>query len=95
VVAYDDSKPPLTESSPADLFLRYGKYGNQLYHYLRNNIHHERVQGDLAIDMKTFEEVSKVFEEVEEGVIARAYSVSSLESFEDQIESAREGGHAR
>jgi len=45
--------------------------------------------------METFEEVSKVFEEFEEGVIARAYSISGLGSFEDQIDSAREGGYAR
>ena len=45
--------------------------------------------------METFEEVSKVFEELEEGVIALAYSISGLKPFEDQIDSAREGGHAR
>jgi hypothetical protein len=45
--------------------------------------------------METFEEVSEGFKEFEEGVIARAYPISSLRSFEDQIDSAREGRHAR
>ena len=47
-----------------------------------------RVQGDLGINMETFEKVSKAFKEFEEGIIARAYSISGLRSFEDQINSA-------
>ena len=45
--------------------------------------------------METIEEVSKVFEELEESVIARAYPISGLRSFEDQIASVRkeEGTH--
>ena len=39
-----------------------------------------RVQRDLRIKMETFEKVSKAFEEFEEGVIARAYSISRLRS---------------
>ena len=45
--------------------------------------------------METIEEVSEAFKEFEEGVIARAYSISSLRPFEDQMDSAREGGLAR
>jgi hypothetical protein len=65
-------------------------------HDFRDNIRHQRVQRDLGIDMETFEEVSKVFEEFEEGVIARAHSISGLRSFEYQIDStSEEGSHAR
>ena len=92
VVAYDYRTTLLTESSSAYLFLCYGKYRNQLYHYLRDHIRHKRVQGDLGIDMETIEEVSKVFEELEEGVIARTHSISGLGSFEDQIDTVREEG---
>jgi hypothetical protein len=86
------SKTLLTESSSADLFLRDGKYRNQLDHDFRDNIRHQRVQGDPGINMETFEEVSEAFEEFEEGVIARAHSVSGLRSFEYQIDSASEEG---
>ena len=91
VVTYD-YKTPHTESPSAYLFLCYCKYRNQLHHYLRDNIRHKWVQGDLGINMETIEEVSKVFEEFEEGIIARAYSISGLGSFEDQIDSAKEEG---
>ena len=87
----------LTESSSADLFLRDGKYQNQLDHDFRDNIRHQRVQRDLGIDMETFEEVSEAFEEFEEGVIARAHSISGLRSFGSDIRSIRptkkEGTH--
>ena len=91
----------LTESSSADLFLRDGKYQNQLDHDFRDNIRHKRVQRDLGIDMETFEEVSEAFEEFEEGVVARAHSISAsisgLRSFESNIRSIRptkkEGTH--
>jgi hypothetical protein len=92
VVAYDYRTTLLTESSSAYLFLCYGKYRNQLGHYLRNNIRHQRVQGDFGIHMEALEEVSKVFEEFEESIIARAYSISGLRSFDDQIDSVREEG---
>jgi hypothetical protein len=92
VATYDYRKTLLTESSSADLFLRNGEYRNQLNHYFRDNIRHQRVQGDLGINMKTFEEVSEAFEEFEEGVIARAHSISGLRSFEYQIDSASEEG---
>ena len=78
VLAYDYSKNSLTESTSADLFLRYSKYRNQLDHYLRDNIRHQRVQGDLGINMETFEEVSDTFKEFEQAVIARAYTISRL-----------------
>jgi hypothetical protein len=51
----------LTESSSANLFLRYGEYRNQLYHYLRDDIRHQRAQRDLGVYMETIEEVAKVF----------------------------------
>ena len=82
------SKPPLTESTSADLFLRYGEYRNQLNHDLRDNIRHQRVQGDLGIDMETIEEASEAFKEFEEGVIASADTISGLRSSKDQIDSA-------
>ena len=37
--------------------------------------------------MKAFEEVSEAFEEFEEGVTARAHSISGLRSFESNIKS--------
>jgi hypothetical protein len=96
VIAHDYRKTLPTESSPADLFLRNGEYRNQLDHDFRDNIRHQWVQRDLGIDMETFEEVAKVFEEFEEGVIARAHSISGLRSFEYQIDStSEEGSHAR
>ena len=61
VVAYDYNNARLTESSSADLFLRDGKYRNQLDHDFGDNIRHQRVQGYLGIDMETFEEVSEAF----------------------------------
>ena len=88
-------KPLLTESSSAYLFLHYGEYRNQLNHDLRDNIRHHSVQGDLRKNMETIEEASEAFKEFEEGVITRAYSISSLRPFEDQMDSAREGGLAR
>ncbi len=78
VVASDHSKTQLTESSSIDLYLRQSKYRNQLDHYLRDYIRHQRVQRDLGINMETFEEVADAFEEFEEGVVARAYSISRL-----------------
>jgi hypothetical protein len=45
--------------------------------------------------METFEEVSEAFKEFEEGVIARAYSISGLRSSEDQIDSVSERRRAR
>ena len=56
-----------------------------------------RVQGYLGINMETFEKVSKAFEEFEEGIIARAYSISGLRSFEGQTNSASklEGRHVQ
>ena len=78
VVAYHYSKTLLTESSSIDLFLRQGKYRNQLDHYLRNNIRHQRVKRDLGINMETLEEVPNALKEFKEGVIARAYSISRL-----------------
>ena len=68
----------LTKSPSAYMFLCYGKYRNQLHQYLCDNIRHMRVQRDLRIKMET--KVSKAFEEFEEGVIARAYSISRLRS---------------
>jgi hypothetical protein len=70
VVAYDYGTTLLTESSSAYLPLCYGKYRNQLYHYLRDDIRHQRIQRDLGINMETIEEASEAFEEFEEGVIA-------------------------
>ena len=78
VVAYDDSKTPLTEPSSADVFLRQSKYRNQLDHYLHNYILHQSIQGDPGINMKTFEKVPDALKEFEEGVIARAYSIGRL-----------------
>ncbi len=78
VFAYHHRKTLLTESSSVDLFLRQGKYRNQLDHYLRDYIRHQWVQGDLGIDMETFEEVASALKEFKEGVIARAYSISRL-----------------
>lgn len=43
--------------------------------YLCNNIRHQRVQGDLVINMEMFEEASEAFKEFEVGVIARAYPI--------------------
>jgi hypothetical protein len=46
--------------------------------------------------METFEEASEAFKEFEEGVIARAYSISGLRSFEIRsIDSASEEGTHR
>ena len=95
VAGYTIIEGPLTESSSADQIFRYGKYRNQLDHYLRDNIRHKRVQGDLGIDMETVEQVSEAFKEFEEGVIASAYTISGLRSSEYQMDSAREGRHAR
>jgi hypothetical protein len=39
--------------------------------------------------MESFEEASEAFKEFKESVIARAYSVSGLRSFEDQIRSTQ------
>ncbi len=90
VVASDYSKTQLTESSSIDLYLRQGKYRNQLDHYLRDYIRHQRVQRDLGIDMETFEEVADAFKEFEKGVIARAYSISRLRLLGYQMDSVSE-----
>ena len=95
IADYTIIEGPLTDSSSADLFLRYGKYRNQLDHDLRHNIRHKRVQGDLGINMETIEEVSEAFKEFEEGVITCAYTINGLMSSEYQMDSAREGGCAR
>jgi hypothetical protein len=94
-VTHDDIKTMLTESSSADLFLRNSKYQNQLDHYFGDNIRHQRVQANLCMNMETFEEVSDTLKEFEEGVIARAHSVSGLSSFKYQIDSASEEGRQR
>ena len=68
----------LTESSSVNLFFRQAEYGDQLDHYPRDYISHQRVQRDLGINMETFEEVADALKELEEGVIAGAYSISRL-----------------
>ena len=75
---YRYRKAPLTDPSSANLFLRYGEYRNQLNHDVRDDARHQIVQGDLRINMKTIEEASEAIKELEEGVIARAYSISGL-----------------
>jgi hypothetical protein len=60
------------------MFLRYGKYRNQLNHYLRNHTHHQRIQRDPGINMETFEEVPDAVKEFKEGVIGCAYSIGRL-----------------
>jgi hypothetical protein len=45
--------------------------------------------------METFEEASEAFKELEEGIIARAYSISGLRSFEDEIRSTQRAKKAR
>ena len=78
ITAFKLFKGPLTDSSFANLILRYGKDRNQLDHDLRHNIRHKRGQGDLGINMETIEEVLEAFKEFEEDVITSAYTISSL-----------------
>jgi glutathione peroxidase-family protein len=65
-------KEELTELSLPDLLLCQGEDINQLGHYLRNYLHHQRAQRNICVNFESFEEVSNAFKEFKESVIARA-----------------------
>lgn len=74
-IPYDDS---LTETALLDILRRKGQNGEYFNHYLHSHIRHCGSRWDLRIDMETLEEIPDTFEEIDEGVVARADLASCL-----------------
>ena len=54
------------------------KHGEELDHYLYNDVRHQRGKRDRSVDFKALEEISKAFEQVHERIVARADTDGSL-----------------